>query len=241
MSRVAIATAVVGLGVISLACEGSLPTPAQPTALDPGAAPVGAPGAAPSSKQGSLAADAPVVRFADNATVGSATLMRTPHGVSFRFSTSDLTPGHAYTLWIVIFNEPGNCSVPHQCAPSDLGNDAAKPDMMYAAGVLSGGRAAATFAGRVAGGDLSGSINAPVGMPSYGLLNPDSAEIWLAVHDHGETLPEFMPDMTKTIAGGCVNAGIGDAAWDLYEGPEFGRRGPNTCMTIQAAFFLPGT
>jgi hypothetical protein len=240
MSRVAIATAAVGLGVISLACEGGLPTPAQPTVLDLGAAPAAAPGTAPSSKQGSAAADAPVVRFVDNATVGGATLMRTPNGVSFRFSTSDLTPGHAYTLWIVIFNEPGNCSVPNQCAPTDLGNDAAQPDMMYAAGALSGGRDAATFAGRVAVGDVSGSINAPVGMPSYGLVNPYGAEIWLAVHDHGEKLPAFMPDMTMTIAGGCVNAGIGDAPWDLYEGPEFGRRGPNTCTTIQGAFFQPG-
>jgi hypothetical protein len=36
-----------------------------------------------------------------------------------------------------------------------------------------------------------------------------------------------------------VNAGIGDPTWDLYEGPEFGRRGPNTCVTIQGAFFQP--
>jgi len=240
MSRVAIASAAVGLAVISLACEGGPPTPAQPTVLDLGAAPAGAPGTAPSSKQGAVAADTPVVRFADGATVGGATLMRTPNGVSFKFSTSDLTPGHAYTLWIVIFNEPGNCSMPNQCAPTDLGNAAAKPDMMYAAGALSGGRDAATFAGRVAVGDVSGSINAPVGMPSFGLLDPYGAEIWLAVHDHGDKLPEFMPDMTTTIAGGCVNAGIGDPTWDLYEGPEFGRRGPNTCTTIQGAFFLPG-
>lgn len=239
MSRVAIATAAVGLAVISVACDGSLPAPAQPTVLDLGAAPTGASGTVPSSRQGSVAADAPVVRFLDGATVGGATLMRTPNGVSFRFSTSDLTAGHAYTLWVVIFNEPGNCSVPNQCAPGDLGNAAAKPDMMYAAGALSGGRDAATFAGRVAVGDVSGSINAPVGMPSYGLLNPYGAEIWLAVHDHGEKLPEFMPDMTMTIAGGCVNAGIGDPTWDLYEGPEFGRRGPNTCTTIQGAFFQP--
>jgi hypothetical protein len=239
MSRVAIAAAAVGLGVISLACEGSLPTPVRPTVLDLGAAPAGAPGTAASSKERPAAADTPVVRFADGATVGGATLIRTPTGVSFRLSTSDLTPGHAYTLWVVIFNEPANCSVPNQCAPTDLGNDAAKPDMMYAAGALSGGRDAATFAGRVAAGDVSGSINAPVGMPSYGLLNPYGAEIWLAVHDHGDKLPEFMPDMTMTIAGGCANAGIGDPTWDLYEGPEFGRRGPNTCTTIQGAFFQP--
>ena len=48
-----------------------------------------------------------------------------------------------------------------------------------------------------------------------------------------------MPDMIQTIAGGCVNAGIGAPVWDSYEGPEFGRRGPNTCMTIQAAFHKP--
>ncbi|HUG94029.1 MAG TPA: hypothetical protein VML55_24575 [Planctomycetaceae bacterium] len=216
-----------------------MPAPGRPTVLGLEAAPVGPSDAALSSKQGSVVADAPVVGFADGAVVGSARLVRTPNGVNFTLSTSALTPGHAYTLWIVIFNEPGSCSVPNQCAPGDIGSDAAKPDMMYAAGALSGGTDTATFARRVNVGDVSGSINAPVHLPSYGLLDPYGAEIWLAVHDHGEKLPEFMPDMIKTIAGGCVNAGIGAPPWDLYGGPEFGRRGPNTCMTIQGAFFQP--
>jgi hypothetical protein len=76
---------------------------------------------------------------------------------------------------------------------------------------------------------------------SGGLLqtNASGAEIWLAVHDHGPKIPAFLPDMMTTIAGGCENVGIGAPIFDDYEGPEFGRRGPNTCRTIQITFHPP--
>lgn len=237
MTKVVIGTAAaLGLGLASLACEGTLSPPGRPTALSPGTPAIDA---ASARQGGSSMSEAPVVRFSDGAQVGTSRLVRTPNGVNFTLSTSDLTPGHAYTLWIMTFNLPGSCAVANQCAEADIGNPAAKPDMMYAAGSLVGGSGRATFAGRLTVGDVAGSINAPVGMPSYGLLDPYGAEVWLAVHDHGKKLPEFMPDMTQSVAGGCVNAGIGAPPWDLYEGPEFGRRGPNTCMTIQAAFHQP--
>ncbi len=35
----------------------------------------------------------------------------------------------------------------------------------------------ATFAGRLSAGDVGGSVNAPVGLPAYGLLDPYGAEI----------------------------------------------------------------
>lgn len=178
--------------------------------------------------------------------VGTSTLFRNRRSLSFRFRTTDLQPGHAYTLWMVIFNEPENCQSPtpeSRCSDPDTENEAAKPDIIYAAGRVVGASGEATFAGHRSVGDDSGSISAPVGLPAYGLMNPLGAEIHLVVHHHGPMLAAYMPDMIQTVAGGCQDAGIPapgvPSPFNDYQGPEFGRRGPNTCQTIQVAFHTP--
>jgi hypothetical protein len=246
MTRVAPRAAAIGLSLAALACEAGT-TPAQPTALNRGTtAREGTPGATSASHGGSVDANQPVFSFADLAHVGSSQLVRTPNGVNFNLRSTALTPGHAYTLWIVIFNEPGQCGEPSErslCGPSDVVNDAAKPDMMYAAGGVAGNAGTGNFAGRRSVDDRSGSLNAPVGMPAYGLLDPRGAEFHLVVHDHGPKLPEFMPDMIQTVAGGCPEAGIPapgvPSPFNDYTGPEYGRRGPNTCMSVQFAVHTP--
>lgn len=182
----------------------------------------------------------------------SSTLTRTRNGVNYRVMTSDLEPGNAYTLWIVIFNDTDGCTdgIPgaFSCGPLDVGSDAARNDMMYAAGLVAGGSGKATFAGRRSVGDLSGSANGPVGLAAYGLEDPYGAEIHFVVHDHGSMLPEYMPDMIQTIDGGCFDAGIPVAGfeglpWNDYDGEPgvgaFGRRGPNTCASVQVAVHSP--
>lgn len=188
--------------------------------------------------------DALVFTFADMTEVGTSRLVRTPNGVNYKLSTSGLQPGHAYTLWIVAFNNTDGCEFGSPgfslCGPDDVVNDAARPDMMYAGGHVAGGSGLATFAGRLNVDDLSGSINEPVGVPAYGLEDPQNAEIHLAVHDHGPKMGAYMPDMIKTIDGGCTDAGIPEAGapspWNEH---EFGRQGPNTCSTIHFAVHSP--
>lgn len=183
----------------------------------------------------------PVFALSDFSQVGTSTLVRTRNGVNYRLSTSELEPGSAYTLWILVFNDPEGCATPLNCVDADIVNPDAKPDMLYAAGTLVGRRGTATFAGRLKVGDLSGSINDPVSLPAFGLMDPFGAEIWLAVHQHGPKIPEFMPDMIQSVDGGCTDAGIPEAGvsspWNDH--PGFGRRGPNTCQTIQIAFHQP--
>lgn len=178
--------------------------------------------------------------------VGSSQLVRTPNGVNFSLSTTDLEPGHAYTIWIVIFNDPDGCDGGPPCAEADIPNDDARPDMMYAGGHVVGGSGKASFAGRRSVGDLSGSANGPVDLPAYGLENPSDAEIWLVVHDHGPKLASYMPDMIQTIDGGCTDAGVPEAGasspWNDHDEPgvgAFGERGPNTCASVQLAVHAP--
>jgi hypothetical protein len=179
----------------------------------------------------------------------SANLVRTKNGVNFRVDTNSLQPGHAYTLWVVIFNEPGQClTAPDTCTPPDLFNAAAKPDMLYGAGTVAGGSGRATFAGRTQVGDVSGSVQAPVGLLSNGLIDPFGAEFHLVVRDHGPLIPAFMPDMIQTLAGGCTDTGLpavgAPSPWNDYAlseayGGEFGRLGPNHCLDVQFSILSP--
>lgn len=206
-----------------------------------------------SANNAGRAARVPVIYFDGSGVVegASSSLVRGPNGVNYSLSTNDLVPGNAYTLWIVIFNNTDECLAGGGgtlCGPDDVLNDAARPDMMYAGGLVVGASGKATFSGRRAVGDMSGSANGPIDdFPAYGLENPMGAEIHLVVHEHGPMLPAFMPDMIKTIDGGCYDAGVPAAGvpfgWNLYDGPPgvgaFGRRGPNTCVSVQATAHVP--
>lgn len=201
------------------------------------------------SRSAVVDANQPVLDFATLSTWGTSKVVRTGGGVSYRLSTSGLEPGHAYTLWFVVFNDPAGCITPNACIGDDVVNADAEPDMAYAAGHVVGGSDRATFAGSQRVGALAGSVNAPVLPASLanGLTNPLGAEIHLVVHHHGPKLPDYMPDMIQSIDGGCVDAGVpfegAPSPWNLYDGdpPEggFGRRGPNTCSSVQFAVHRP--
>lgn len=193
-------------------------------------------------------ASSPVYTFAGALIEGaSAHIVRTENGVNFRVDTNSLPPGHASTLWVVIFNDPGKCSTT-PCNPFDLFNPDAKPDMLYGAGTVVGGSGRVTLAGRTQVGDVSGSVQAPIGLLSNGLIDPYGAEFHLVVRDHGPVIPEFMPDMIHSLAGGCTDAGIpaqGEPSpWNDYAdsedyGGEFGRLGPNACVDVQFSILSP--
>jgi hypothetical protein len=161
-------------------------------------------------------------------------------------ATTGLEPGYAYTLWVVVFNNPSACTAPTPfslCSDPDVGNAAAMPDVLYGAGHVVAGSGTVTLAGHRRVGDESGSISAPIGLPAFGLVDPEGAEILLVLHEHGPLLPAYLPDQIQTVGGGCTDAGIpapGVASpFNAYAGPEYGRRGPNTCRSIQFSFHTP--
>ena len=194
------------------------------------------------SAAGAVTSTSPVFTFpAIGPHDGVSRVTRTKNGANFRFTTNGLEPGHAYTLWVVIWNEPENCV--DGCDGFDLFTEAALPDMLYGAGNVVGGSGQATFSGRISVGDASGSVQAPLGLAANGLMNPYDAEIHFIVKDHGPKLPAYMPDMIRTLAGGCADPGIPMAGvsspWNDYDGPEYGERGPNPCEDILASVHQP--
>lgn len=175
-----------------------------------------------------------VVTFADpmGEAVGESKLVRNANGVSVRLSTGDLEPRSIATLWIVVFNEPGECSPP-ACGEEDLFEEGPVPDVMYMAGSVVDRNGTATFAGHRAEGDHSKSLWASLGMPSPGLIDASTAEIHFVVRAHGPRIPGMIGAMLHTFNGGCV---LGDfPAGDPVVGPP----GPNTCEDVQFAVHMP--
>jgi len=176
----------------------------------------------------------------------SATIVRNANGISYRLSTTGLTPGNAYTLWLVTVNNPGACTAnkdpapPNGCTAPELINDGdVDAQVRYAAGHVAGASGAGTFSGHVKTGPLTGWL------PGRSLGDPMAAEVHLVVNDHGPELPAFMPSMIKTYRGGCADRPTSPfpgpfPASALADGDNAGpggTDGPNTCLLFQSAVF----
>jgi hypothetical protein len=163
-----------------------------------------------------------------------------------------LTPGHAYTLLLAVFNYPENCIgftgspdvLPEpQCGLADLGyaSDVVS-DILLLGGNVVGNSGRAAIAGHIKMGDNSDSIMFPLlpaGLQPHGLQNSMGAEFHIILLSHGPMLPEFMPDMIHTYLGGCENQPV--ALFPNEPFPLWGERGPNVCNIQQEAFNLAPT
>jgi hypothetical protein len=170
---------------------------------------------------------------------GTSTLLRNETGVSAVLRTSELAPGHAMTLWFIVFNNPDACAT-SPCSASDLFNPVVQGDFLLAAGNVVGGTGRAVYGGALQVGDTRGSGMIEIGFPelAVGLLNPLTAEIHLAVHSHGPALRgRELAAQISSYTGGC----------QTFLGNEFGiAQGfgdvpmlPHQCSTIQASVYQP--
>lgn len=149
----------------------------------------------------------------------SAQLVTNDQGATLQVNTSDLTPGHALTVWWVIFNFPENCS-DGVCGFDDAfpppGNTAAGASVSFAAGHVIGGDGQGNFGAHISVGEDAAPW--PVG-----LLNPHTAEIHFVLRDHGPAIPGIVHEQIRTAGGGCNNV------------PPF--TGDYTCVDIQGGIF----
>lgn len=177
-----------------------------------------------------------VLTFADMTPVGSSRLTRTDAGVSYQVRTTELEPGTATTVWMVIFNHPEHCAT-SPCQIDDLFNADVMADVAYAAGHVIGNAGRGGFAGRRNVGDNSGSIMGEwFGLPEHGLLDARGAEIHFIVRNHGPIIPGLVNEMISTFNAGCGP----DAMEGAPPVPEtLGTHGPNTCEDVQFAMHLP--
>lgn len=159
----------------------------------------------------------------------SATLVRNDTGISYRVSTERLEPGNAYTLWLVVINNPDACHTT-PCEAEDLFNPATRSQISYAAGTVAGRSGKGTLAGHVDVGPLSGWL------PDRSLEGAHGPDVALVVNEHGPMLAEFMPSMIKSYRGGCSD----DSPFPPFPASALadGEVGPNLCWLYQLAYFV---
>lgn len=144
-------------------------------------------------------------------------LVRTKDGVGATLHTSGLTPGHVYTLWFTVFNNPKKCATTPCSVPGDLMNPDVRGVVLSGAGQIAGDDGTVDLGAFRAVGDPSGKAEGPPAT-AEALENARKAEIHLAVRAHGLVLPAMLDEQLTTFNGGCP---------------------PNMCVTVQAAPHLP--
>ncbi len=149
-----------------------------------------------------------------------AQLVTDGRGASLQVQTSGLTPGHAVTLWWMIFNYPENCS-DGVCGVDDAfpspGNKAAGASVSFAAGQVIGSDGRANFDTHISAGGNA----APW---AVGLLSPRTAEYHFVLRDHGAAVPGLVTKQILAVGGGgCTQCP-----------PEVGE---SYCIDVQAGWF----
>lgn len=144
---------------------------------------------------------------------GAATLTRTMESATARVYTSGLRKKAAYSIWWVVWNDPGLCT--DGCGEDDLGIEG--NSVFYAGGFVTGTDGIANVSVHVDAGTLADGIDVLIagGLEAgHGKL----AEMHLVIRSHG-----------KIIKGMA----------DIQVGSFFGACDINTCTDDQAVIFLP--
>ena len=160
----------------------------------------------------------------------TAQLIRRDAGVTFQLSTANLRPGHAYTLWFVVINNPDACAASPCSAPDIMLNPATQSQITYGAGHVVGAGGRGAFAGSFRVGSLPGWL------PNAALSAPRTAEIQLVLNDHGTVLKGYLPEQIQSYRAGCTDASLPGIFPPSAKAD--GTPGPNACQLYQAAVFL---
>jgi hypothetical protein len=160
-----------------------------------------------------------------------ATLTMTKTGAFASIETSELVPGHAYTLWFVVINQPEAC----ENSPCNA-NDVLKRTSMTKADVGYGD-------GLIAGPDGNGQFttfrklgNLPQAWLGTGFKDPWKAEIHLVVHDHGPVIDGREAEMIGSYRGGCTDESLPEVV--PASAKSDGAAGPNSCKLVQDVIFV---
>ena len=154
---------------------------------------------ATSPAQAALVQNVSLLDLVNSGTVAGSTgtLTRTATGIASTVSTSNLSPGAAYTMWWVIFNNPEFCV--GGCDEEDFSNPTVNASVFFADGEVIGLNGLGNFSAQVGIGQLPSPNQVELG---NGLLNPLTAEVWNVVRDHGPASSD--PAQLTTFNGGCT-------------------------------------
>jgi hypothetical protein len=137
------------------------------------------------------------------------------YSITTSLQTSGLTPGHQYTLWWVIFNNPTACV--DGCGSDDLDSAIATGLNPAGIGVHYGGSFVPLANGQVYLGAriLENSVNgcqtvAPFANLCNPLLDAATAEAMVFLHDQGPAVPGAAFNVATAFASGCKDYRVFD-------------------------------
>ncbi len=160
-----------------------------------------------------------------------ARLVRNQNGIAYQIHAHELHAGNAYSLWLVVVNNPDACAATPCSAVDILTNPATDSQVRSGGtGTVAGAAGKGTLAGAAKVGPLSGWLE------GRSLADPYSAEVHLVINDHGPMLPAFMPGMIKTYRAGCSDGSPFPPVFPPSALAD-GAAGPNTCLLYQVAVF----
>lgn len=169
-----------------------------------------------------------------------ATLKRSDNYLQFNIHTKGLPQG-AYTVWWVIFNEPGDCGLPNP-AGGVCGGGA--PDLfipstsvLWATGGVVQANGVGNFSDRLYVGEQRDETVFPLGGSASPLYNPQGAEVHLIIKYHGlaSSDPDVLHAQTHTFVGNC-GGDSGANSYDLnFAPPPFS---PYQCFDPQGVVFV---
>jgi hypothetical protein len=141
--------------------------------------------------------------------IGGAILVRDFENqvVDATITTSALSPGHVYSIWIVVFNNPWYCSDP--CSINDLpfqnGDRRIDTSVFYGGGFITDASGHGTTALKIVPGRTRRELFAPAQSNDSGLRRDRLrwAHIHLVLRDHGLPMPGQVGTQIGTASGAC--------------------------------------
>jgi hypothetical protein len=137
-------------------------------------------------------------KIAGGTTVADSagTLERFDDRVELELTTHELEPGHAYSVWMMITNNPSQCSQT-PCVDEDFGTEAVGFSMLGTAGGVADDNGSGTFSITRMMDDLEGVVFGP------GLSNPLDAVIGIILRTHGPVIDGELEEQISSLNGGC--------------------------------------
>ena len=145
--------------------------------------------------------EAPVFTYPEFEVVGSSQIDRQEKMIQYRWESTGAVPGDVITLWLAVFNDPGNCAGT-PCNPNDLQNIATSPDLFYADGEISED-GTISFKGHLKEGDTENSVAPLFGGIPNGLVDAETADFILIARTHGQPIEGELEAQLTEYFGGC--------------------------------------
>jgi len=146
-----------------------------------------------------------------------AKLDRLSSGHEAEEDTFQLPAGHIVTMFMVVFNDPENCTNPvpglATCTTPDLGNPATNASALWVDGHLVGSKGEGEFDNFVGLG-VAGAPGEVVFGP--GLVDLQGSEVHFLTRDKGLPIPGREEEQRTTFAGGCDAASCQDLQFAIF-------------------------